>query len=259
MPDRSALFTVTFLAMTLLAFLPLDRLDAQARLPRPQVDFSGYTWEIRVTDEPQGPLDNHFGGRDISVFTEPDGALKLTVAYKEGIWYASEVFLRKRLGYGTYLFRLETNMVQLDRNLVLGLFTYSNSSAYAHREIDIEFSSWGVRAEAPKGQFVVQPSGREGNMILFPLNRLDDKATYSFEWKSDRIEFAAWNGHGTRPPADDRALAASWTFSDVKAIPKPGNEGVHINLYLAKGGPSPFGTGTSSVIIRSFEFKPAKK
>ena len=258
MPDRPAFFAVSFLAMSLLSFLPLDGLEAQARLPRQQLGFSGYTWEIRQTDEPEGPLGNYFGGRDMAVFLESDGALRLTVAYREGIWYASEVFLRKRLGYGTYVFRLETDMAELDRNLVCGLFTYSNATAYSHREIDIEFSSWGYVNVAPQGQFVVQPAERAGNMVLFPLDRLEAKASYSFDWKPNRVEFAAWNGHGNRPPADDPAFVASWTFSDAKAIPKPGSEIVHLNLYLATGGQAPFGTGEASVIIRSFEFKPGK-
>ena len=258
MTQRISQFAATFLVMTLFSILPAPRVAAQAKLPRQQFSFSGYTWEIRQTLEPEGPLENYFAGRDEAVFLEPDGALRLTVAFKEGVWYASEVFLRKRLGYGTYLFRLETDMSRIDRNLVLGLFTYASNEAYAHREIDIEFSSWGNKKEAPKGQFVVQPYDGEGNMLLFPLNRLDAKASYSFEWKSDRIEFAAWNGHGDRPITGDPGLVQAWAYRDLHGIPKPGTEVVHLNLYLVKSAAGPFGDGKREVFIRSFEFKPMK-
>lgn len=258
MAERPKLFIVAIYAITVYLLIPAMPLIAQSKLPLQQLNFSGFTWDIRRTAGPEGPLDNYFAGKNETVFLEADGALRMTVANKDGIWHASEVFLRKRLGYGTYLFRLETDMASLDRNLVLGLFTYSGSKSYAHREIDIEFSSWGYKNEAPKGQFVVQPADRAGNMVLFPLDKLEAKASYLFEWRSDRIEFAAWNGHGNRPVVGDPRLVMSWSFSDVAAIPKPGNEVVHLNLYLAKGGPAPFGIGTTSVVIRSFEFKALK-
>lgn len=259
MMQRISLFTLIILLMTLYSNVPAVKLASQSTTSLQQVAFSGYVWDIRQTEEPEGPLNNYFGGRGLAVFLEPGGALKLSVAYKDGIWYASEVYLRKRLGYGTYLFRLATPMGDLDRNLVLGLFTYSNSKAYTHREIDIEFSSWGQKNEDPKGQFVVQPSEREGNMYLFPLDRFKSESSFLFDWKPDRIEFAAWNGAGNRPIAGDPSVLASWTFTDVKAIPKPGNESVHLNFYLAKGGPAPYGTGLSSVNISAFEFTPMKK
>jgi hypothetical protein len=259
MAQGISLFGATLLLMTLFSILPAGKAAAQARLPRQEFNFSGYTWEIRQSEEPAGPLENCFAGRDEAVFLEPDGALRLTVAYREGVWYASEVYLRKKLGYGSYLFRLETDMAELDRNLVLGLFTYANQSAYEHREIDIEFSSWGDMKEAPKGQFVVQPSDRAGNMLLFPLDKLEMKFSCLFDWKPDRIEFAAWNGHGERPATGDPELVISWFYNDLKGIPKPGSEAVHLNLYLAKSSAGPYGDGTREVSIRSFEFKPMKK
>lgn len=240
----------------LFALLALMPLRSQERLQTQTLTFSASTWIVRQTLEPEGPMDNYFGGRDLSVLLNPDGSLTLSLAREEGIWHAGEVTMQKRTGYGTYLFKVRTSPSALDPNVVLGLFTYSSASAYSHREIDIEFSAWGVRNSPVLGQYVIQPYDIPGHIEIFPISGIDGPATYSFVWSEGKLDFASWLGYGPRPEPGSPQLIAAWTFIDPKAVPKP-SALVHMNLYLAHGAIPPSGQGSTAVTIDSFQFIPA--
>lgn len=220
--------------------------------------FSGYDWTVRRTSTPEGPKNNRFGGRDVSVTLNKDGSLTLWLTQREGIWYAGEVTLRKSMGYGTYLFRLRTAPASLDPNSVLGLFTYTRSRAYNHREIDIEFSAWGEDGAPVRGQYVIQPYTAPGHLETFDVAKDEAPATYSFTWTKERIDFASWRGYGPRPEAGSPACISAWSFSEPKGVPPP-NSFVHMNFYLADGAVPPSGCGALAVTIDSFEFIPIKK
>ncbi|MFA5851240.1 MAG: hypothetical protein WC820_00935 [Spirochaetales bacterium] len=246
------------LRVTLLfAILVWTPLQAQERLQMQTLTFSASTWIVRQTLEPEGPMDNYFGGRDLSVMLNPEGSLTLSLAREEGIWHSGEVTMQKRTGYGTYLFKVRTSPSTLDPNIVLGLFTYSSASAYSHREIDIEFSAWGVRNKPVLGQYVIQPYEIPGHIDTFDISGVDGPATYSFVWSEGKVEFASWIGYGPRPQTGSPQLIAAWTYIDPKAVPKPSAQ-VHMNLYLAHGAVPPSGQGSTSVTIDAFQFIPAK-
>lgn len=246
-----------FLIIPVFVFSPSNAFS-QPRPPIEKISFSQFSWSVRHAEEPQGPGSNYFGGRDLSVFTNPDGSVTLKLGYKEGIWYAAELTLDKRLGYGTYIFQIDTPLVQLDSNLVLGLFTYSRQSKYNHAEIDMEFSAWGIKNVPVLGQFVVQPYITDGNMKTFSLPQEPGPTSFVFTWLADRIEFAAWRGHSPQPDIASPLIFAHWMYLNVQNIPKPGQEYVHMNLYLSDGFSSPAGNGKTSVMIRTFTFIPAR-
>jgi hypothetical protein len=113
---------------------------------RRTLDFSGYTWNVKSTvappyEAPFGPGPNYFSAAPDDVWVDANGDLHLTITQRDGKWYASEVYTVKPMDYGAYLFTVESGVDQLDKNAVLGLFTWDETDpAYAHREIDIEFS-----------------------------------------------------------------------------------------------------------------------
>ncbi len=239
--------------LALLTVLPV----AVYGVTREIIEFSGFEWYIRATEEPEGPMDNMFGKRGISVERLEDGGLRLCITRYEGTWYAAEVFTRKNLGYGTYTLRVRTPLAELHPDAVLGLFTYSQAPGYFHREIDIEVSAWGKAPEALRGQFVVQPHTKPQNLYSFPVTALSGPASFRMVWSQDSIEFFAWKGYGELPPDSGADLVAHWKFSESKSIPKP-SAPLHMNLYLVNGNPPRSASGRLDVIIDSVEFKPAK-
>ena len=70
-------------------------------------------------------------------------------------------------GYGTYRFYVDTAPQKIDRNVTLGLFTWSDAPGYAHREIDVECGTWGNASDANNAQFVVQPYRPRGHLIRY--------------------------------------------------------------------------------------------
>ena len=249
-----------FLTIIIMAVAALP-LHAQASTPARSLTFSDYRWDIRHTVEPEGPMGNQFGGDARTTALNADGSLTLSIEYKDGVWRAGEVTTQKNLGYGTYLFRLRTPPSGLDPKVVLGLFTYSRSAAYSHREIDIELSAWGIRGVPVHGQYVVQPGASPGHFITYDISKIEGPATYGFTWSEGRVEFATWKGYGQRPQPGSSDLVSAWTFIDAKAVPKPSSR-VHMNLYLADGSIPPTsatGQPSLSVTIDAFEFIAAKK
>ncbi len=180
-------------AVFLLLLVPVMSHSQENSMPQ-TLTFSGYTWMVRQTTQSEGPMDNYFGGRDLSVFLNDDGSLTLKISPEAGIWHAGEVTSQKFMGYGTYVFKVRTPPADLDPNVVLGLFTYSRASAYSHREIDIEFSAWGQNGEPVLGQYVIQPYANPGHMIMFDISKISGAATYSFAWLRGKNRFRFLGG-----------------------------------------------------------------
>ena len=259
-PRRSHAWLIPILVCAVLVAGRLEPPAAQdqERIIPTFLNFSSYRWLVRENLEREGPGDNRFGGQNVSVFLNQDGSLVLALALQDGVWKSAEVSTSRYLGFGTYTFKVRTPPYGLDRNLVLGLFTYSAARGYNHREIDIEFSAWGQPTQPVAGQYVVQPYDKPGNMVLFDISQVYGTATYTFTWSETRLEFVSWQGYGPRPESGSPLIIAEWEFTDAKAIPRPSAQ-VHMNLYLVKGTTPPFGDGELSVTIDSFQFTPPPK
>ena len=92
----------------------------------------------------------------------------------------AEAHIDKPLGYGPYSFEVK-KPVFIDKNIILGLFTYEDDS----NEIDIEFGRWGWWFNL-NFQYVIQPSN------IWKVNRflsLSEEMHVSFNWQKDRIDF----------------------------------------------------------------------
>ena len=70
-------------------------------------------------------------------------------------------------GYGSYRFELDSDINNLDPNVVLGLFTWSDDPAWEYRQIDIECSRWTNPADTDNSQFVVSPYYLNGHLVRY--------------------------------------------------------------------------------------------
>lgn len=174
----------------------------------------------------------------------------MRIVQRDGKWYCTEVYTAEPLGYGTYRFILASRVDQLDRNAVLGLFTWDdNAPQYNYREIDIEFSRWGVEGN-DNSQFVVQPWDTPGNRFRFDTQLQSDYSTHLFRWEWDRVGFSSFLGSAPSPdPADE---IATWEYAGGD-VPPAGEESTRINLWLYGGSPPSDGQPVE-VIIESFEY-----
>ncbi len=215
-----------------------------------RVSFSGYKWLVKSHAEPFGPGPNYFSDGSDNVWVDPQGRLHLKITFRSGKWYCAEVICRQPLGFGTYRFDVETSINDLDPNIVLGMFTYSEACAFGrtacvdgHREIDVEFSKWGNAADPLNSQFVVQPWDCAGHMERFALPA--GSSTSFFCWWQDLVQFESSVGTTVR----------RWVFSKAGEVPRPGQEQTRINLYLVGGNP-PVGGQEKEIVISRFQFLP---
>jgi len=244
-----------FLLLTILAAL----LVGCTTTPQPKaidglrtIRFSGYDWWVKQNDQARGPGPNLFSNSEQSVWLDDDNRLHLTIEKRDGQWLCSEVVTMESLGYGTYTFELDSPVQDLDRNSVIGLFTWSDQNEQHHREIDVEVGRWGDPSNQ-LGQFVVQPYDHPGNMRRFAIPPGVRHTTFTFEWGPEDIKFRATAG---RSPWLFGYELDRWTY-DGPDLPTPGDENVRINFWM-NGGDTPQSEERMELIVRRFRFVPRR-
>lgn len=240
------------------------------------LQFAGRTWEIKHAPFLMGPGGNYFSDHPNDVFIDNKGYLHLSVVRRDGVWKCTEVISKDTMGYGTYVWTIQGNPVDIDRNIILGLFTWDNNTfrEQANSEVDIEFAKWGDPQVANTLQYGVQPiffgpyyAERVDKPTTSSANWIG-VSTHSFTWTDSLITWASWRGdqYNNGPPD------ASWSFDlnnppRVKfenglesvpiVIPAPGNTtNARMNLWLLEGFGGPFVPVRHELIIQDFQYFP---
>tara|TARA_R110002096_G_scaffold132768_2_gene283170 strand:- start:6401 stop:7234 length:834 start_codon:yes stop_codon:yes gene_type:complete len=242
------------------------------------IDFSGFKWDIKYGDQLQGPGPNYFTNDQDAVWLDENGFLHLSYTLRNGQWRATEVVSQDTFAYGTYIFTVQGDLVNIPENLVLGLFTWNNNSfaSQANSEVDIEFAKWNNDTTDQTLHFSVQPVNfgpyypeRSHNPILNDVNDLIGISTHIFTWTDSLISWASFAGEGYL----NKTAIATWSYdlnnpARVKnengnssapiIIPAPENHtNARINYWVLNGAfSSPADEQEHEVIIRSFDFIP---
>jgi hypothetical protein len=221
--------------------------------PARTITFSGYDWVVKSSAGPVGPGPNLFSDSAESVFVDDQGRLHLRILEEAGKWTCAEVVSKRSFSYGTYRFHLATPVDDLDPNVVLGMFTWSDDPAFAHREIDIECARWGKANDPTNAQFVVQPYVPAGHLLRFSIPLGQPHTVQVFIWCPDQVIFESLLG-AQSTDAQPPAVAREWKFNG-QGVPQAGGENARINLWLNGGVPPARGQNVE-VIVRKFEFSP---
>jgi hypothetical protein len=215
------------------------------------IDFSGYEWLVKNSTTAVGPGPNHFSDGTNNVWLDAQGRLHLRITNRNSQWQCAEILSRRTFGYGYYRFYLDSPVDNLDRRVVLGLFTYSEDPSFAHREIDFEFSRWGNGADTNNAQFVVQPFDLSGHLRRYRVPPPLINSTHILKWETNRVIFQSLAGHAALP--DSTNVLSQWTYT--LAVPQSGDEQVHLNLWLYQSTPPADGNEVE-IVIGGFEFLP---
>lgn len=215
--------------------------------------WAGYEWNVRGTGF-GGPGPNYWDERN--AWVDRDGRLRLRLAQRDSKWVGAEVLTTKRLGFGRYEFEVQTRLDSLDRNVVLGIFNYPTSDVGSDgtHEIDIEFARWGSASNLP-GNFTVWPvqAALKQTTHPFAFDAKQPRTTHVFDWGTNRIEFAAYDGRisGGRP------ALASWTYAPANPAQRISQKPMplHLNLWCFSGKPPVDGQDVE-VVFSSFRFDP---
>lgn len=180
------------------------------------INFAGLTWDVSEY--------GNFTADPGSVYVDIEGKLHVKVRQVNGSWKDCEVVGQKYIGYGTYKFVIDSDMTNLDPNLVLGLFSFFNNPA-TNQEVDIEFAHFFNNPLSNVG-FTVQPGpATEVNQKSWTIAE-KGKTCHVFNWGPFGIDFASYAGEDTngqqlqyfhtdlkRDPTNVRAIINFWQFA----------------------------------------------
>lgn len=209
------------------------------------IKFSGYTWWIKSNPNPiqlyPGP--NNFSDSTRNVWVDSTGYLHLKITSDNGTWHVPEIVSQNVLGFGTNTWVLGSAVDALDPNVVLGLFTWSDTdSSYSNREIDVEFSKFGNAGNRNNAAYSVQPT-----TFPFLMPSGVPQSTSILQWQPNLTYFETYNG------TDPNQTIAQWTYPN--ASDPPGDQNVRMNLWLLGGAPPTNGQEVE-VVIQSYSFAP---
>ena len=216
------------------------------------VSFSGYDWWVKTAPGTVGPGPNYFSDSTNNVWLDTLGQLHLRITNRSNQWQCAEIASARTFGYGNYRFELAFDVNALDINAILGLFTYGDDPTYDHREIDVECSRWSNASDVNNAQFVVQPYDTAGHWARYPVPGGLSDSTQLFIWETNKITFQSQRGPYSPNPSPGN-LVTNWVYT--LDVPQTGDEIVHLNLWLNKGG-APAGIAPVEVVVKSFQFVP---
>jgi hypothetical protein len=205
----------------------------------PVLSFGGHSWVVKSSNGTVGPGPNNFAARNATV--DSLGQLHLRITRDKGRWYSSEVSNVASFGYGTYRWTTTTDLSKLDRNVVLGMFTWSDLPEFANREIDVEIARWGSTTDPTNAQFVVQPYGTPGHLQRYV--QPSGPSTLEFTWSPGRIDYAVRQGS---------LVVNSWRYV-APDVPLPGGENIRMNLWQFQGL-APANGQNAEVVFSNFDY-----
>jgi len=224
-----------------------DRVNPTAR----RFNWSGYAWHVRGVGV-TGPGPNHYSNSTNNVWVDAQGLLHLAILYTNGAWQCVQIMTDRSFGYGQYRFTVASPIDSLDPSAVVGLFTWSDDTAYNDREIDIELSHWNYQFGSNNVEDYAVAPYDPGQVLRFAVPDSVTNSTHSFIWQPTNIAFQSLNGDFAPSPAASNILQR-WACTN--GIPPAGGEQVLINLWLNKGN-APVNGQPVEVILSHFEFVP---
>jgi hypothetical protein len=198
--------------------------------------WSGYDWTLKSGIK--GPGSNYWNPNN--AYVDSAGELHLELNYKDGHWNCVELDSVEDFTYGKYTWVVSSKSLNMDKNVILGLFTYTDDT----HEIDIESGQWGD-SSSDHLHFTCQPESIvKGVTFVSPASKYVEATDviYSFDWQPTYIHYTATASNGE--------IIADWHYTYASGVPKVKAKAM-INLWL-HGGIPPSNSKPAEVIISSF-------
>lgn len=210
--------------------------------------FGGLQWKAR-TQGMSGPGPNLWSA--CNAWLDSAG-MHLRVSQRDSGWTSAEVYTSNSMGYGRFEFEISTRLDALDRNVVLGLFTYPGGGLDGQHEIDVEVSKFGATAvNASNLTYAVYPATAmtttQGRCAL----RWDSPASVSvhrFLWSATSVAFQSF---ATKTVTASTAPYRAWSFKPTGTFAiSSGSWPLRMNLWLFSGHPPTNGAPLEIVISK---------
>lgn len=206
--------------------------SAEKAMAQRIIHFAGVDWQVK-NGGPWGPGPNYWSGSENSVWIDDLGRLHLKVRKENGRWYCAEVSTTEYTQYGEHRFLVEGMIDRMDKNLVLGLFVYATDT----KEIDVEYSKWGVVNKTDVGSFTVQPYTTPGNQYSFESPLDNAKTTHFFNWQPGYVSFGSMHGHYYNAPPSSNYYIEQWVYTGADIPHETDHLRTILNFWLMNGLP----------------------
>jgi Glycosyl hydrolases family 16 len=147
--------------------------------------FNNKQWIIKTCDSPMGPGSNLFGLHKKNVYINKNGDLILSIQAIEKQWSCAEIISAEAVKEGIYEITINSNIANLEPNIVFGFFLYNELNPPFYDEIDIEFSTWN-RANNFNTQYTIHQSDNTKKKAFTILSNVV-KSNHSIALTKDSI------------------------------------------------------------------------
>jgi endo-1,3-1,4-beta-glycanase ExoK len=224
-------------SLTLLVLLISVMPSGATTYPRDgMINWKGQDWS--VTEGHSNPGNNYWDNTGNGVWVDDQNQLHLTIKNNNGVWKCTGVSSEHKYRYGIFTWSIASPIFNLDKNSVLGLFTYQDDN----HELDIEAASWG-ESSGNRLWYSVQPYKTTGAERGYPAN-VGGGTKHRIEWRPNYIRFTSWSGG---------SVIADYTYTNVDGIPIEPQQAM-MNFWLNNAQPS-YGKDME-VIISDFSYSP---
>lgn len=238
------------------------------------LNFSGYSWSVADGKVTPG-LTNNFISDQQMQFVDPKGRLHLKIKKKYGIWYCSQIKLKKPLGNGTYQLTIDSGTYAVDPRL---LFSFAitddiNSNgiieaSQQERELNLSLSRWNQENNMPlwymirplpgQNQNTQIPQTFYPNVYAFPTTISSAKIyKHTIGWPDGKtVQFSS---RSKTASGQKYTLMCEKKMTGINA-PRSENAVVTVSFYIV-GSNIPQNDGPQSeyeIIIKSVSFTPAR-
>ena len=182
--------------------------------------------------------------------------LKLSHSPETGGWTCAELNTNVRFGFGTFRWFVEGPIDQLDRNVVLGLFTYGDLDGT--NEIDIEVAKWSQpEPDASNLFYTVYPRSLDAGKRVSNNTRMILEGTYTthqFNWTAEHVAFQSQ--HGFMNSSEHNVFFSYQTPANFSRAMPYLTAPLHMNLWAFQGKPPSDGREVE-IIIHDFKYTKA--
>ncbi|GGG94717.1 hypothetical protein GCM10007415_32270 [Parapedobacter pyrenivorans] len=229
-----------------------------------RIEWKGITWLVKHAtnrEEPRGPGENIWSSQNVWVDEQDKLHLKIT-RQPDGRYLCAELQSENDYQYGTYTWKVDSDLSGLQKDVIFGLFQYGGTDYI--NEIDFEFTRWNNPSANWCNYTVyrnqVTTSNPEVNYVHIDYSEPLDGTytTHTYTREPNKITFKSYHGHGTASLFTNiPGGTTGWVFDEPGNVPTKAMP-VYIQLWTKYKNVINYELNSPSVevIVNDFIFTP---
>ncbi len=231
-----------------------------------KIRFSGITWTATGEDKETSSYDFSVYSSD-NVFIDSMGRLHMLIQKKGDVWYGAGLTADSSLGFGEYVFYVDSKLDNLDRNACLNLGVENANPPESIRglsQLGVQICHWGDTESQNALQYFLYSTNKKISEVHTPKDNFvqnENKSVHHIVINPDMLYIGSTNNSGSKIFDQLRLTAKdkSKRNTDVDEITfsKPCAKNRFAITFTLPEANEPLGGKAIEIIISRVEFKPA--